>query len=825
MAMNTSQKVAASEDTVCDFVLGCAPRSWRASGSRAQQLKRVFRNALDWPPDLFAIAWLVLQRTGAYRYVANPPEGLTWPPSNRWDEHVIDCSREWLAWSSSRAKRSKPRRLGEVIDTLCRLANSVTMGRLQYKHRLRGASKQAGPSWDAWLMTSTLLELLAISDQLCVGLGFFGPLTRAEREGAGLMSASDRCAYRVRVLANLLLSSHGSLSRIAKANVTVVPKMKTPQRGLNIRCMTHHLCGYVGETNLVWRAVPFTTLRSNSVSLLLVPHPSEIRPPWFTPSASTNHGRRRSVDWYFDYSPECVLDSSALADRVDAVRRSHGQVDLLVFPELALTAGELDRLQRELELRRKDLGFVPSILAGVRGQESTVEGKNYLAFSFFFAGKWYRSVQRKQHRWRLTRDQLSQYGLTGALSGAHDWWEDLSIQQRQQVILLAAPWLSIAPLVCEDLAQEDPSADMLRAIGPALVLAALLDGPQHPERWPGRHANVLADDPGSAVLTLTSFGMARVSRRSQDSEPPEGPVSVALWRDTQSSWRRLAQDANGVEQTLHFVTAAGTYVEEFTADGRGDGCSAVSLRLRQHSAIPTGISLVNGLSAAAADTRKTDEWPIATGDAAALDLRELSNLVFLCDYLLACGIDETVNLLQLLVSGANPSEVRYAHENPRWFRGGASEESLLGAIRHLIVRRAFDANQEGSAKREMQFAVLRMLNFIEDVDQQSSAAAGMRPRTSRWREIARQASARLELAESLLRASRESDRISKHLQFAAREYKLGPREASHAERVVATVVLYCSKARIRDLIERGVIESDDEACLVEIDELFRRAAG
>lgn len=68
-------------------------------------------------------------------------------------------------------------------------------------------------------------------------------------------------------------------------------------------------------------------------------------------------------------------------------------------------------------------------------------------------------------------------------------------------------------------------ADVLRRVGPSLVVGLLLDGPQLPQRWPARYATVLADEPGSAVLTLTSFGMVARSR------PPGRTRSraVALW--------------------------------------------------------------------------------------------------------------------------------------------------------------------------------------------------------------------------------------------------------------------------------------------------------
>jgi hypothetical protein len=63
-------------------------------------------------------------------------------------------------------------------------------------------------------------------------------------------------------------------------------------------------------------------------------------------------------------------------------------------------------------------------------------------------------------------------------------------------------------LICADLARQDPAADLIRAVGPNLLIALLMDGPQLSHRWPARYAAVPAEDPGTSVQTLTSLGMA-----------------------------------------------------------------------------------------------------------------------------------------------------------------------------------------------------------------------------------------------------------------------------------------------------------------------------
>ncbi len=50
-----------------------------------------------------------------------------------------------------------------------------------------------------------------------------------------------------------------------------------------------------------------------------------------------------------------------------------------------------------------------------------------------------------------------------------------------------------------------PLRTVIRSVGPNLVIVLLMDGPQLVRRWPGKYATVLSDDPGSAVLTVTSL--------------------------------------------------------------------------------------------------------------------------------------------------------------------------------------------------------------------------------------------------------------------------------------------------------------------------------
>src|SRR5262249_42920088 len=86
-------------------------------------------------------------------------------------------------------------------------------------------------------------------------------------------------------------------------------------------------------------------------------------------------------------------------------------------------------------------------------------------------------------------------------------------------------------------------------------------GPQLTSRWTARYASVLADDPGSAVLTLTSFGMVQRSRPHQRDVAP----IVALSRDPARGFREIPLEAGAQGVVLTVCMARTT---RRSADGR-----------------------------------------------------------------------------------------------------------------------------------------------------------------------------------------------------------------------------------------------------------------
>ena len=157
---------------------------------------------------------------------------------------------------------------------------------------------------------------------------------------------------------------------------------------------------------------------------------------------------------------------------------------------------------------------VTALITGVR-EHPAQPGRfpcNWVHIGVSVGGQWTHIRQSKHHRWSLDDVQIRQYHLANALQPHIRWWEAMEVPRRSVQFVELAGAVTMTSLICEDLAQADEVASVIRSVGPTIVVAPLLDGPQLSSRWGARYAGVLADDPGSAVVTLTSFGMTQRSR-------------------------------------------------------------------------------------------------------------------------------------------------------------------------------------------------------------------------------------------------------------------------------------------------------------------------
>ena len=546
---------------------------------------------LEWPPDLFALTNVVLVRAEAFRFAVAPAD--EWPPSRYgdWPHAVEEAGRGWSAWIEDRT--------GAVPDLVAEEWNVVReRAETPLEHLASGRDVR---------MCEALLTLHAIADEACAGLGI----------ALDTMDATA-CVYRAR--GRELLARTGSLARVNPRCLRVLPKVRTPPTGRP--AFSRYACVHGPGIEARWHKIPArhrgTDLRSEYATLLLLPWPLRVRASDFHPIDGSVQRLTNDPFGFFEYAPAESLDLDLLDRVLVAARQESGGVDVVLLPESAIDEGEVDDLEAVLHGHG-----VVSLVGGVR-ERAPEPGRfpgNWLHIGMNTrlekgggapptedAGSWLHIRQNKHHRWSLDEDQVDQYHLGGVLHPHIRWWEAMEVP-RQAIQFVEVAELTIASLVCEDLAQNDAVAELIRSVGPTALFTLLLDGPQLNSRWAARYASVLADDPGCAVLTLTSFGMVERSR------PNDRDASrvIALWKDPTTGVREIPLEpgAHGV-----LVTVCMDRATRRSADGRwpvDNGTICFDAALQQVRASSTGSGRpLSRSTTPPAQTLRTEELTVLT---------------------------------------------------------------------------------------------------------------------------------------------------------------------------------------------------------------------
>jgi hypothetical protein len=558
--------------------------TWHAASGRA-----ITDELLDWPPDVFAVTNVILARSEAFRFALSPIQG--WPPEGHpdWGRMVEEAGLGWGAWVEHR-RGSPPDLVGREWAAVKARAD------LPLEHLAQGLDPP---------LCLALLTLHATADEACAGLGV-------------ALDTSDAVASVYRARGRELLVRTGSIARLDPRLLRVLPKVRTPPSGRP--AFSRYACVQGPGIEACWHKMPArhrgTDLRSEYATLLLLPWPLEVNASDFRAVEGGVHRPSNDPFGFFEFAPGQGLDLDLLDRVLVAARREAGSVDVVCLPESAVDEGEID----ELEALLHDHGVI-SLVAGARRQspEPNRPPYNWLHIGFnprLVKGgslptepspPWFHIRQRKHHRWSLDEAQIYQYHLGGVLHPHVRWWESMEVPRRSIQFVEVAE-LTLAALVCEDLAQNDDVAEVIRQVGPTIVLTALLDGPQLNSRWAARYASVLADDPGSAVMTLTSYGMVQ---RSRPYGRGASPV-IALWKDPSRGVREIPLEAGAHAVLLTLCTDRAT---RRSADARvpiDNGTSCFDVAVHQICASPTG--------------SRSPHPPVTQGAPHVLELEDLSVL-------------------------------------------------------------------------------------------------------------------------------------------------------------------------------------------------------
>ncbi|MDX1948340.1 MAG: hypothetical protein SFU86_23325 [Pirellulaceae bacterium] len=543
---------------------------------------------LCWPPDVFGIVAFILRRSSTYLSLINN-DGLG--PVDA--DQIRTIGEQWAIDD----KTQPPPQVRKWWQTL-------------YEHRatqLPELFEVLGPNGDdsserLRTLQVALLNLCAAADEAMAGVGV--GVKNFEQLPMGALKML-RLAYKYLTNQDVtgsdepLRTARGeSLCRAIDTNkIVVFPKMRTPQTGINIRSLTHHLALLRGgEVRTGWTAVAdkryHVALRSTRI--LVFPWPRQIFPTQFTDiTPQTMPAKWCEKFGYFNYVPHDLQpEDFARFERLFLSASAQcGRIDGVIWPELALTEPDFDKISGRLA--QHGVSWVVGGI-GASSKRTLPRGLNHAKIVTYSPTdtqlsdkrtwperesaqelKMTLTTQAKHHRWRLDGRQIRQYGLGAVLDPRRMWWEWIDIPRRNVEFIALGPCLTMSVLICEDLAQSDPISDAIRAIGPNLVVALLADGPQLAGRWPGRYASVLADDPGSSVLTVTSAGMSRLSRPSGTAAAKAD--AVVLWKDPITGLHEISlpsADTEGIVLSLSLEED-----EQFTADFRSDDKSTTTLTL------------------------------------------------------------------------------------------------------------------------------------------------------------------------------------------------------------------------------------------------------
>jgi hypothetical protein len=340
-----------------------------------------------------------------------------------------------------------------------------------------------------------------------------------------------------------LMARTGTIARISPQLLRVLPKYHTPPGGITSRSISRYAS--VAGPEVEYRVHQLGSKGGggarNRMNVLLLPWPLHVSAHDFRPVPASVRDRDIEPYGFFQFDPVEALDVP-LVERILATANQHGNpVDIVILPESSVAQRDVAPLEAALSRHR-----VPTLIAGVRGQ-SAVGARftsNWVHYGVMVDGRWRHCRQDKHHRWSLDRGQIEQYHLGDVLDPRIRWWEGIELKPRAVEMIQRGDGHTIASLVCEDLAHFDHVLELLRAVGPTLLVALLLDGPQLASRWTARYASVLADNAGSAVLTLTSYGM--VANAWLPDRPPSSVV--ALWRDNARALHEIKLDpgAHGI---------------------------------------------------------------------------------------------------------------------------------------------------------------------------------------------------------------------------------------------------------------------------------------
>lgn len=553
------------------------------------------------PMDMYALTSQLLKRSGAYHHIEAATEPFM--PLEGEKKRILfikQTDREkWLKIAQ------KWHDVGDIYDFLTRANNregswaslicSYWIKLLKYWkkpiYNQIGETEECPPWW------KYAFALMVIADEAAKDVGFkFVP----DIEGDSPKETISIWASITQNIINAVIhigkekehnkkyTSYVETISFANPNiVSILPKSKTAQLGCTLRSFSINLAAISGRGSIrvgwAWAQGQHKTVKDNPVfNMLLIPYPYVVHSTNFKPTTKSDNSKNRWGHFSLEVVPNEEEDSKFIEFVSHLIWESEkqvGSIHAIVLPEMALSKASVNRLKR---ICKEDHKSIELLCTGIRQHPDPIKDSMkingaYMA-TFNLDGEKHElkheCFHEKNHRWRLDEQQIIDYDLSPTLDPSRVWWEDIRIINRKLPFMVMRDRWSVTTLICEDLARNEPIKPVVEAIGPNLVIALLMDGPQIKQRWPARYANVLSIDPGSSVLSFSSQGLISRSSKVLKERGEKPSKSFALWTDDkQTKSIGLKKGSHGVVLSLTEYPKV-----DYTMDGRIDDRS-ISLRL------------------------------------------------------------------------------------------------------------------------------------------------------------------------------------------------------------------------------------------------------
>lgn len=497
-----------------------------------------FSNVLLWPLDLFGVsAYLVQQSDCHTRLLEHSSKGIG-THFSKIRKGLVDAG---LAWRfESNIDSASTRKTYKMLDDIHHYWSIL----IKHQNCLVRESSENNE------LVLALLALIAIADEACASVGFF----YGQEKGISSKSVApwvpavfdyvnnsvDRNKFKpyrgdwylkLKPVLSVAIKNAKTLPSgcllIPSDRLCVLPKSHTPSLGCTLRSLTHNLALHPSATQVSSRWFNYQRYEpyeiDSTLNILIVPLPYSISPSDFEGHHlhdSTYCGFTIKQSWLPKHK---ITIAKTIIDLVDRCAQENTLPNVIVFPEAALDPETHHQILNHLAKDARLSQLI--VISGISGTTDH-HHVNYSSTAYISNKKIQLTTgQKKHHRWKLDSSQIKSYGLETSLSPDQTWWELAEVDERTINYHVFNNGACISTLICEDLARTDPCKPSINASAPNLVFALLMDGPQVASRWPGRYALGLADDPGSAVLTVSSLGLIERSNWRYNNVRQ----TIALW--------------------------------------------------------------------------------------------------------------------------------------------------------------------------------------------------------------------------------------------------------------------------------------------------------